>query len=41
MRNLKTLQASLIAAVLGVACGPLLAPVVLPAWAQNKPAVTV
>jgi plastocyanin len=38
MRNLKTLQAALIAAVLGVACGPLVAPLVLPAWAQDKPA---
>jgi plastocyanin len=36
MRNPKTLQAVLIAAVLGVACGPLVAPLVLPAWAQNR-----
>lgn len=41
MRNQKTLQGALIAAVLGVACGPLLAPSVLPTWAQNRPASTI
>jgi plastocyanin len=38
MRNTKTLRDALVAAALGVACGPLLAPIVLPAWAQTKPA---
>jgi len=38
MFNLKTLRGALVAAALGLACGPLLAPLVLPAWAQNKPA---
>jgi plastocyanin len=38
MRNIKTLRDALVAAALGVCCGPLLAPVMLPAWAQSKPA---
>jgi amicyanin len=41
MRNTKTLRGALVAAALGAACGPLLAPLVLPAWAQSKPAVAV
>ncbi len=38
MLDLKTIRGSLVAAALGAACGPLLAPLVLPAWSQNKPA---
>lgn len=38
MRNTKTLRDALVAAAFGAACGPLLAPLVLPAWAQDKPA---
>ena len=41
MRDTKTLRGALVAAALGVACGPLLAPLVLPAWAQTKPAGAV
>jgi amicyanin len=41
MRNPKTLRGALVAAALGAACGPLLAPLVLPAWAQSKPAAAV
>jgi amicyanin len=41
MRDIKTLRGALVAAALGVACGPLLAPLVLPAWAQTKPAGAV
>jgi plastocyanin len=42
MQKTKTLRDALVAAALGVACGPLLAPLVLPNWsqtlAQTKPA---
>lgn len=38
MRNTKTLRDALVAAALGAACGPLLAPLALPARAQDKPA---
>jgi len=38
MPKIKTLRDALVAAAFGVACGPLLAPLVLPAWAQTKPA---
>ena len=42
MRNIKTLRGALVAAALGVACGPLPAPLLLPywsqTWAQTKPA---
>ena len=41
MRNRKTLRDALVAAAFGVACGPLLAPLVLPAWAQTKPASAI
>ena len=38
MQKTKTLRDALVAAAFGVACGPLLAPLVLPAWSQDKPA---
>ena len=38
MLNVKTLRGALVAAALGATCGPLVAPLVLPVWAQNKPA---
>ena len=41
MRNMKTLRGSLVAAALGVGCGPLAAPLVLPASAQNGPATAI
>jgi plastocyanin len=41
MLNVKTLRGALIAAALGGTCGPLVVPLVLPAWAQTKPAAAV
>lgn len=38
MLDIKTIRGALVAAALGAACGPLVAPFVLPAWAQSKPA---
>lgn len=41
MPNIKILQGALAAAVLGLCCGPLVAPLVLPAWAQTGPASAI
>jgi len=41
MHKTKTLRDALVAAAFGIACGPLLAPLVLPAWSQDKPASAV
>jgi plastocyanin len=41
MLNAKTIRSALVAAALGAACGPLVAPLVLSAWAQNKPASAI
>jgi plastocyanin len=46
MLDVKTMRGALVAAALGAACGPLAAPLilpafVLPAWAQTKPAAAI
>jgi amicyanin len=41
MLNVKTIRGALVAAALGAACAPLVAPLVLPAWGETKPAAAI
>ncbi len=41
MLDVRKLRGALIATALGAACGPLVVPFVVPAWAQNKPATGI
>jgi amicyanin len=41
MLNETTMRGALVAAALGAACGSLAAPLVLPGWAQTRPAAAI